>query len=75
MSDTQNNLEEANQKSNVLGKFKVTKDQLTEIAYACQEREFSEEVDKIDAFGGEQALIVKPMSNSLFLGRISFRFQ
>lgn len=37
----------------LMGKFGVAKADLNSIAYACQDREFAEDVDKLEAFGGE----------------------
>jgi hypothetical protein len=40
------------------GKFLIPRVRLNNIAYLCQDREFSEEVDKLEESGGEKWLEV-----------------
>jgi hypothetical protein len=54
-----------NNDSTPVGKFLIAKTVLNSIAYACQDREFSEEVDKLEAYGGERGIEV--MSNDISL--------
>lgn len=35
------------------GKFKIAKNTIANIAYLCQDRVFSEEVDRLEELGGE----------------------
>lgn len=39
-----------------IGKFGVSKEKLIAIAYACQDRNFSEEVDLFESLGGSEKL-------------------
>ena len=36
-----------------IGKFTISRSVLNSIAYACQDREFADEVDKLEKFGGD----------------------
>lgn len=39
-----------------MGKFRVSKEKLMAIAYACQDRNFSEDVDLLETLGGTEVL-------------------
>lgn len=76
MTDTINEgpLNVNNQSCEPYGKFRIAKDALTEIAYACQDREFSQEVDKLQEQGGDQWIQVHPLAATR-LGRTLHRLQ
>lgn len=46
-----------------IGKFRIPKVKLNNIAYATQDREFSEEVDKLEQNGGEKWIEVFDLIN------------
>ncbi|CAK72615.1 unnamed protein product (macronuclear) [Paramecium tetraurelia] len=43
--------------------FRVSKEQLCQVAYACQERTFTEEIDKLEELGGQEFLEMALCSN------------